>query len=1304
MRRSRQGVIGAVVVAMLAVATTAGVGGFGRGGLALAAKCAVPSFRPVNSEPSGAPTKYEAHATRVNVDTQIVEGQSPCSRTVTTEYATKPGGPWMPIQKEQYSAGVQNVSLGEPLFQSNGPKLLQHLTPDTQYYVRFTAENEAGTGSLTVPFKTTELEQPEFGIEGASFENVGARGTHVFNLYYSPELTTTSDSISASLPMETNGSDTHYQVSYSSQSRSGPWTVFAAHGEGEVTAAEDYALPPSAVATGLSPETRYFVRLLAENAIGKTEEILEPSTSTRHPLVGGPEIANVTATTVRAQFNIVPQSTEVHWRFEQAPAAAGPWSAVPGGAGTISSREAEALSGGDGVPVASVLSGLSPATSYYVRVSAENAFGESAVNRANEPVTSQQEGFIVLKTAGSPQAAAFPAHGIDTAGVRVLGDVSPNDATTDAEQEVVIGGHPTGGTFTLSYHGETTEPIPYDAPASEVFAESVEGALRALPAVKGKVGLRVVGPEGGPYRIVFDTGTAEEVVAGDGSGLTPGEPVTATTTQPGGVSYHATASVEYTTQTQYAEHGFAGASKTSEVSITPQRLQTVSANSNTYSSFHTTPIGIQLPSLTPGVTYEYRLHIASEVPGSSAGFSEPHTVVVPVVGPPGPESCPNAAVRTGFAAQLPDCRAYEQVTPTEKEGTQEIANYGGTTLGGATIGEDGEHALLEALPVKWKGGEGPYVFSRGATGWQTSSISTELENGAETYVPQLISPTLERIAIRSTWQTSPVSTNRKISYETGPPGGPYAKVASVPFLSSDEEEGWVASSRDFSTLVLATQDRSLLGKATGTHEGTDLYAYAGGALRQVNVTGAGATIGKCGARMAVGEEGASRDYTVLSSANAVSEDGSRVFFEAVPGSDCDEQSHLFVRVGGGETRDLGAYRFLGGNRAGTRVLVSHEANGSVEISLDDLESGDLQPLVTVPGFEGFQANVRVAEDEPAVFYLIATAQLTPEAPASKGENDEGDLYRYDHGLEFIGHLVYGEMRDASASGANLYFTAGELGGLPGGAIPAHGSRPVEDYRFDSSESAVQCVSCASPFDPEPELESLYTQQGGSAGVRVSRQGLPAELEASENGDYVFFDAQSALLPNDIDGETLPPSTNAEGGRLAYFSTSSDVYEWRRDGVDGCVELQGCLALITSGTGGYLNMLLGTTPSGRDVFFTAGLQLVSGDRDTALDIYDARIDGGFSPSAPPSECEGAACHHPPPEPLESTPASFAFSGPGNPVAPLTTNTSSPKSSPKKLKPSKRCVKSRSKHRRACKRVAAGRKKAGASRARQGRRTR
>ena len=71
----------------------------------------------------------------------------------------------------------------------------------------------------------------------------------------------------------------------------------------------------------------------------------------------------------------------------------------------------------------------------------------------------------------------------------------------------------------------------------------------------------------------------------------------------------------------------------------------------------------------------------------------------------------------------------------------------------------------------------------------------------------------------------------------------------------------------------------MLGAPTGTISGNDIYEYSAGQFHQVNVG-----IGTCGARMARGSEG----YSGASGGHTVSADGSRVFFEAVPGKECSE--------------------------------------------------------------------------------------------------------------------------------------------------------------------------------------------------------------------------------------------------------------------------------------------------------------------------------------------------------------------------------------------------------------------------------
>ena len=76
------------------------------------------------------------------------------------------------------------------------------------------------------------------------------------------------------------------------------------------------------------------------------------------------------------------------------------------------------------------------------------------------------------------------------------------------------------------------------------------------------------------------------------------------------------------------------------------------------------------------------------------------------------------------------------------------------------------------------------------------------------------------------------------------------------------------------------------------------------------------------------------------------------------------------------------------------------------------------------------------------------------------------------------------------------------------------------------------------------------------------------------------------------------------------------------------------------------MFVSSSPSGNDAFFITREQLLLRDKDQQLDLYDARVDGGFSENAPPP-CLGEACRGPGSSaPEQQGPGSSSFAGPGN----------------------------------------------------------
>jgi hypothetical protein len=107
------------------------------------------------------------------------------------------------------------------------------------------------------------------------------------------------------------------------------------------------------------------------------------------------------------------------------------------------------------------------------------------------------------------------------------------------------------------------------------------------------------------------------------------------------------------------------------------------------------------------------------------------------------------------------------------------------------------------------------------------------------------------------------------------------------------------------------------------------------------------------------------------------------------------------------------------------------------------------------------------------------------------------------------------------------------------------------------------------------------------------------LTVSEDGSYVVFQSNDALTPQ------------VQGGL-------QNVYEWH----------DGNVYLISDGadsSGSNRNVgLLGIDASGANIFFTTDERLVAQDTDEDVDIYDARINGGFPEPEPAPSCSGEAC--------------------------------------------------------------------------------
>ncbi len=1054
--------------------------------------------------------------------------------------------------------GEKDVAESETVLRYVAPGL--SLSPSTPYYVRLHVKDAYGEDEKTFTFITAAIAAPEIT------KSVNRNGHTTFREQCKEAPTPSSVCFTAEI--ESNGAETEYSFEYKPSSSS-QWAVFSSGGKetgkGTISVAEDFANPEARL-TGLTPESTYYVRLLATRKVGNKVETVEQltyngpgdtelssfTTPTARPVVSTPEVGNVSGVSAGVTGQIVPHGSETHWQFLYSTSSEGGW--ISGPEGTISQAEAEVLPENTTAPgIEGTLTELKPSTVYFVKLVAENkcaTYCGEALNNFGELVSKEINGIASFETFGAPVAVTLVTHAVHEGALRLLGSVDPRGYDTHFHFEYV---------------------------------------------------------------------SQRQFEQGGGAG------------------------------------GFAKASVSSEVDM------------GSGAGFQY--VGEDLPALVAGETYRYRIVATNVSPGTPVVRGGEQSLSVPVAPTAvGEESCPNQGLRVGASAALPDCRAYEQVTPVDKEGAQEIFRWanGLKIVAYAVVGEDGEHLMVQA-PVSWRAGvspgEAPYFFSRDAAhGWQTTAATIQPEAGLQEYHAEVFAPDLLQVGFETGWDTFGVGNSPSVEYKVGAPGGPYKTVASVPRKQA-AAGGWVAASEDFSKLILQVEDRKLVAPQTTTTSGPDLYEYTASGLRQVNVG-----IGKCGANIVRGNEESpfNEAISTVSSRHAVSVDGSRVFFEAVPGSECSAAKHLYVRVNGSETVDLGAYRFAGANASGSEALLEKTSGEGQGLYL--YKTGGMPTYLASTGLAE-PSNFIVSQDITTI-YFNAGGRIEHYGIASKTL----DFVAYAAQTEFSSHL--------SADGRYYYFDSGEVPGVPGGAVvPGRGHEEAHKfgaagptsqvYRYDSVEHAIECMSCSSSFAREPKLGSYFSGDAASS----APSGTPRLVFASDNGEFAFFQTPAALVASDIDGEVVPEGTQGSGSTAPenpenQNSVSGDVYEWRRDGSHGCGQLEGCLALLTNGRGGYLNELLGTANEGSDVFIYTSSKLVGEDNDSAGDIYDVRVDGGFPEASHPVECEGDSCSTPFAPPSDLTPSTATFQGQGNVVA-ARAGKAKTKAKPCKAKSKRKC---------------------------------
>jgi hypothetical protein len=399
--------------------------------------------------------------------------------------------------------------------------------------------------------------------------------------------------------------------------------------------------------------------------------------------------------------------------------------------------------------------------------------------------------------------------------------------------------------------------------------------------------------------------------------------------------------------------------------------------------------------------------------------------------------------------------------------------------------------------------------------------------------------------------------------------------------------------------------------------------------------------------------GTSRDFS-----NVISADGSRIFWTDLnAGADEDR---IFVREDGTSTVAVsaGAARFWTASTDG-RYAVYTEGKQLLRFDGDSGTLGGVREVLAGVGAE--VQGVLGASEDGSYIYFVAYGVLA--SGAQPGQPNLYLLHNGGSGWEAPRFIATLQSEDGSSLSTGLILPANRGGvgdwesslayrtaevtldgqglvfmsraSLPAVGFP-HGYNNdgySEVYEYQAGGGGrLSCASC-SPSGEPPERPPF--DESGS--VKIASF-LPVEFAPtyqprwiSENGGRVFFDSFQPLVARDTNGML-------------------DAYEWERDGEGSCTQSNGCIYLLSSGTGSTASYFIDASANGDDAFIVNTNRLVSQDQNENADLYDARV-GGVNLLAPVAGCAGAGCQGAAATPSSTgVPASETFVGAGNLTSP------------------------------------------------------
>ena len=586
-------------------------------------------------------------------------------------------------------------------------------------------------------------------------------------------------------------------------------------------------------------------------------------------------------------------------------------------------------------------------------------------------------------------------------------------------------------------------------------------------------------------------------------------------------------------------------------------------------------------------------------------------------------ACVLAALALSPLAQaaLPDSRGWEMVSPVEKNGGR-VDPPEAIAQGGVLQAAAGGSLITYSSASSFAGGSGApigsqYLGTRISSGWATQNITQPLFSGSFHFPDQgvpyrIFSTDLSRALMlngdrcRGEAGQCPVA-NPPLPGTDAPAGfqdyylregsGFEALIGSSDIAGrgldpSTFEVKLEGASPDLSAVVLAScsalTDAAIDGCGTGA---SNLYLWK-------KSTGSLSLLAIPSSRLAA-------------QSGAISPDGSRVYIEGI------EDGPLALHEGGVTFPvSVGAAPFQADSSDGS-IAYYLEGEHLHRYLIATHSSSDLTPSGGVKGV------LSASADGSAVYFQDAAGlelwkEGTTSTVAAGATAADPSSWPPANGASRV-----------SADGTKLLFTSkAKLTGYDN-TDKVTGQPDTELFLYDSTARSLKCVSCR-PSGVRPigasSIPGAYANGLSFAAFK------PRALSA--DGKRVFFTSQDALVSSDSNSN---PTTH---------TGVPDVYQWEAKGEGSCTLAAGCISILSNGALPQGATFADASADGSDAYFLSEASLLPSDPGS-MDLYDAKVGGGFGEPQAQIPCEGDACQILPAVPSEPSLATLA-EGAGNPA--------------------------------------------------------